>query len=61
MMAILMMDVYRKPFGLTDVSAAKESSLIVGFNEKTIRIWCNDFYQCHGDFTESGTGKHSHP
>lgn len=56
MIAILMV---RMQFRLTDVSAVKESSLIVGFNEKTICIWCNEFYQYHGDSTESGTGKHS--
>ena len=61
MIAILMMDVFRMRFRLTDVSAAKESSLMVGFNEKIIRIWRNEFYQCHGDFTESGIGKHSRP
>ena len=61
MIAILKMDVFRMRFRLTDVSATKESSLMVGFNEETIHIWCNEFYQCHGDFTESGTGKHSCP
>ena len=61
MIAILMMDVFRMRFRLRDVSAAKESSLMVEFNEKTIRIWRNEFYQCHGDFTESGTGKHLCP
>ena len=49
LIAILMMDVFRMRFRLTDVSAAKESSLMVGFNEKTIRICRIEFYQCHGD------------
>ena len=61
MIAILMMDVFRMRFGLMDVSAAKESGLVVGFNEKTIRIWRNEYHQCHGDFTASGSGKHSRP
>ena len=61
MIAILMMDVFRMRFGLMDVSAAKESGLAVGFNEKTIRIWRNEYHQCHGDFTASGSGKHSRP
>ena len=61
MIAILMMDVFRMWFRLTDVSAAKKSSLMVGFNEETIRIWHNEFCQCHGDFTESGAGKHLCP
>ena len=62
MIAILMMDVFRMRFGLTDVSGAKESGIVVEFNKKkTIRIWRNEYYQYHGDFTASGSGKRSSP
>ena len=53
--------IFRMRFGFMDVSAAMESVIVVGFNEKTIRIWRNEYYQYHGDFTASGSGKHSCP
>lgn len=48
-------------FGLTTIASGKESGLLFGLNEKTIRLWRKDFYKNKGYFTESKKGKHSHP
>ena len=61
MMAIILMDTFRLRFGLTDVAAATEAGLVVGFNEQTIRNWRNDFYENDGEFSDSAQGKHSRP
>lgn len=62
MMAIILMDTFRLRFGLTDVAAATEAGpLVVGFNEKTICNWHNDFYVNDGEFSDSAQGKHSRP
>ena len=44
-----------------DIAAATEVGLVVGFNEKTIRVWRKDFYECKGEVSESAQGKHSRP
>ena len=59
MMAVILMDTFRECFGMTDVGAASEAGMVVGFNEKTVRSWRNDFYANHGEFTESNQGKHA--
>ena len=56
-MAVVLMDTFRIRFGLTDVAAAKEAGLVVGFNEKTICMWRNNFYECKGGFSDSVQGK----
>ena len=61
MLALILMDSFRDRFGMTDVGAASEAGMVVGFNEKTIRSWRNDFYANHGEFSESNQGKHSRP
>ena len=61
MVAITLMNSFRRRFGLTDVAAATEVGLVVGFNEKTIRVWRKDFYECKGEVSESAQGKHSRP
>ena len=57
------MDTFITRFGLTQVNAAKETSLFVGgkYNEKTIQYWRKDFYNNHGEFSESLQGKHNRP
>ena len=37
---------------MTDVGAASEAGLVTGFNEKSVRIWRNDFYTNRGEFSE---------
>ena len=59
MMAVLLIDTFRERFGMTDVGAASEAGMVVGFNEKTVRSWRNDFYTNRGEFTESNQGKHA--
>jgi len=61
MIAIIMVDVLRIRFQLTDVAAATEASLIAGFNEKTIRKWHHEFYDGNGNLPESESGKHNRP
>ena len=60
MFAIIMMDTFRTRFGLTDVAAATEAGMVVGFNEKTVRTWHNDFYGQGGTFSQSQQGRHNH-
>ena len=38
-MHLILIDTYRKRFGLTDVAAATEAVLVVGYNERSIRVW----------------------
>lgn len=45
---------------MTDVGAASEAGMVIGFNEKTVRTWRNDFYANRGEFSESYQGKHAH-
>ena len=45
----------------TLVSAAKESGILLGVNEKTVRNWRRDFYENNGTFTTSRQGKHTRP
>ena len=37
-MVLILMDTFRTCFGLTDVAAATEAGLVVGYNERSIRI-----------------------
>ena len=61
MLSIMLWETFVERFGLTKTSAAKESALCLGVNEKTIRIWRKDFLTQLGDFSESKQGRHSHP
>ena len=45
---------------MTDVGAASEVGMVVGFNEKSVCTWKNDFCN-EGEFSESHKGKHSRP
>ena len=60
MIALILMDTFCERFGMTDVGAASEAGIVVGFNEKSIRTWKND-YKNGGEFSESRKGKHSPP
>ena len=61
MIALILMDTFSERFGMTDVGAASEAGMVVGFNEKSLRTWRNDFYKNGGEFSESHKGKHSRP
>ena len=52
MMALMLHDNYTSRFGLTNTSAAAEVAQLLGFNEKTIRVWRKDFYVNKGEFSE---------
>ena len=59
MMAVMFMDSLMDRFNVTTVGAAKEVGLLLDHNEKIIRSWRQDFYNNHGQFTESRQGKHT--
>ena len=59
--AHILMDTFRARFGLTDVAAAKEAGLVVGYSERSVRTWHKEFYENEGEFGESLKGKHSRP
>ena len=61
MMSIILTDTFVEHFGLTKTSTAKESALLLGVNDKTIRIWRKDFYTNVGTFTKFKQGQHSRP
>ena len=61
MIAVILMDTFIQRFSLTNVAAATEAGLVVGYNEQTIRKWHADFYACKGEFSCSIQGKHSRP
>ena len=56
MLALILMDTFSERFGMTDVGAASEAGMVVGFNEKSLRTWRNDFYKNGGEFSESHKG-----
>ena len=60
-LALILMDIFRTRFCLTDVAAASEAGRIVGYSERSIRSWHTDFYSNKGEFEESLRGKHSRP
>ena len=59
MMAVMFMDALIDRFNMTTHGAANEVGLILSHNEKTIRMWRQDFYINQGRFTESRQGKHA--
>ena len=50
-------DNYINRFGLSKTGAAREVGLLLGINEKTVRLWRNDFLS-NGDFTEDYRERH---
>ena len=60
-LALILMDTFRARFGLTDVAAASEAGLVVGYSERSIRTWRKKFHENEGEFDESLKGKHSRP
>jgi len=59
MMAMMIYHNYRERFGLLKTAAAKEVSLLLGVNEKTIRMWRAEFLSSKGCFNDSTKGKYS--
>ena len=60
-MALILMDTFKTRFGLTDVAAATEAGLVVGYKERSIRDWRKEFYDNEGEFHESLKGKYHQP
>ena len=59
MMALMLHDNYVTRFGLTKTAAAAEVGLLLGYNEKTVRLWRKDFIVNKGEFSESQHGKYA--
>ena len=49
MMAMMLHDNYTSRFGLTKTSAAAEVAQLLGFNNKTMRLWRKDFLANKGE------------
>lgn len=60
MMALMFHDNYVESFGLTKSTAAAEVGLLLGYNEKTIRLWWKDFIGNKGEFSEYRRGRYTH-
>ena len=57
----MLTDTFIERFGLTKTTAAKESALLLGVNNKTVRIWRKDFFTNVGMFSKSKQGQHARP
>ena len=55
--AMMMYDNYINRFGLTKTGSAREVGLLLGINDKTVRLWRKEFLS-NGDFTEDYRGRH---
>ena len=55
------MDTFRTCFGLTNVTAATEAGLVVGYNEHSIWDWHKEFYDNDRESHESLKGKYHRP
>lgn len=60
-MSIMLRHNFTNHFGLTKTGAAKETALLLGVNEKTIRIWNKSFFTNVGTFSELKQGVHVRP
>ena len=52
MLVVMLMDIFLSRFGMGDVGAATEVGIVVGCNQKTVRMWWHDFYGNGGCFSE---------
>lgn len=59
MMALMLHDNFMERFGLVSTAAAREVGILLGVNEKTVRLWRKDFYTNKGEFSEYLRGKHA--
>ena len=58
MLAVILMESYKKCMKLNAKDAATETGSVVGFNEKTVHRYRNDFFQNEGHFTIPMQGKY---
>ena len=56
-LAMIVYDNYINRFGLTKTAAAQEVGLLLGINDKTVRLWRKDFLS-NGDFDEDNRGRY---
>ena len=59
MMAMMLHDNYTSRFGLTKTSTAAEVVQLLGFNNKTMRLWRKDFLANKGEFSEYRRGSYA--
>ena len=60
MTAMLLHDNYTSHFGLTNTPVAVEVALLLGLNEKTIRLWRKGFLANKVEFSEYKRGLYAH-
>ena len=58
-MAMMLRDNYTSRFGLTNTATAAEVAQLLGFNEKTIRLWRKDFLAQKGEFSQYQRGSYA--
>ena len=51
MLAVVLMETFKKRMRMNAKDAATEARSVVGFNEKTVRRYRNDFFENEGQFT----------
>ena len=56
-LAMIMYDNYINRFGLTKTAAGQEVGLLLGINDKTVRLWRKDFLS-NGNFDEDNRGRY---
>ena len=58
MLSVILMENFRNRFNLNVKQAATEAGSVVGFNEKTVRRYRNDFFENEGHFSIQLQGKY---
>ena len=57
-LSVLLMQSFKSRQGMKALDAAQEAASICGFNERTIRKYCKQFFDNHGKFPDSRQGRH---
>ena len=60
MLAVILMETFKNRWQLNAKDAATEAGSVVGFNEKMVRNYTNDFFANEGQFTFRQQGKDEH-
>ena len=58
MMAVLLMESFKKRQKMQVMDAAREAALITGYNERTVRKYRDEFFSNKGELEESKRGKY---
>jgi hypothetical protein len=58
MLSVILMETFKSRIKMNAKDAATEAGSVVGFNEKTVRRYRNDFFENKGEFTIQQQGKY---